>query len=308
MTCVPTSAKARAVARPMPELPPTTSTRLPFSASIMSRPPGRAGAPCLPESPDAKRRSASYITRMRRLMLGMLSLFLTLFFVPIALRAAVYFAGASTQWWTADRSSSGLLPAAARNPAAVVRVYAARTVSWRGIFAVHSWIVLKEPGASRYDRYDLTAWGDPVRLNGFEPDGRWFGQAPDAVFAADGPAAEALIPRMRAAIQGYRYRNRGDYRAWPGPNSNTFVATVMAAVPEIGAALPSIAIGKDYPIDDCIVALTPSHTGIRVSLGGYVGLTVGWVEGIEVNFLGGVVGLDIRRPGIKLPALGRIGI
>ena len=245
---------------------------------------------------------------MMKLTLAMLSLFLTLFFVPIALRAAVYFAGSTTEWRTADRSSSGLLPAAARNPAAAVRIYAARTVSWRGIFAVHSWIVLKAPGAARYDRYDLTAWGEPIRQNGFEPDGRWFGQAPEVVYAADGAAAEALIPRMRAAIQDYRYRNRGDYQAWPGPNSNTFVATVMASVPEIGATLPSIAIGKDYPIDDRFVALTPSRTGVRLSLGGYLGLTVGWVEGIEVNVLGGVVGLDIRRPGIKLPALGRIGV
>jgi hypothetical protein len=31
-------------------------------------------------------------------------------------------------------------------------------------------------------------------------------------------------------------------------------------------------------------------------MGGYLGLTIGWVEGLEINFLGAVVGLDIRRP------------
>jgi hypothetical protein len=35
---------------------------------------------------------------------------------------------------------------------------------------------------------------------------------------------------------------------------------------------------------------------------------LGWVEGIEVNLLGGVVGIDVRRPAIKLPALGRLGM
>jgi hypothetical protein len=240
--------------------------------------------------------------------LATFSVFLMLVLAPIALRAAMYWTGPAVDWWSADRSSTGLLVPAPRNRPAVVRIYAARTVSWRGIFAVHSWIVLKDAGAPRYDRYDLTAWGDPIRVNGFDPDGRWFGQTPQAVFAADGPAAERLIPRMRQAIENYRFRKRGDYSAWPGPNSNTFVATVMEAVPEIQATLPPTAIGKDYPVDDRWLALTPSRTGIRISLGGYLGITLAWVEGIEINFFGAVVGLDLRRPGIKLPAIGRIGI
>ena len=41
----------------------------------------------------------------------------------------------------------------------------------------------------------------------------------------------------------------GEYTAWPGPNSNTFVATVLAAVPETGVTLPATAIGKDFPVD-----------------------------------------------------------
>ena len=39
-----------------------------------------------------------------------------------------------------------------------------------------------------------------------------------------------------------------------------------------------------------------------------LGVKVGWVEGIEVNFLGLVAGLDLRRPALKLPGFGRIGI
>jgi len=38
-----------------------------------------------------------------------------------------------------------------------------------------------------------------------------------------------------------------------------------------------------------------------------VGLTVGWVEGIEVNILGAVAGVDFRRPALKLPGLGWLG-
>jgi hypothetical protein len=32
------------------------------------------------------------------------------------------------------------------------------------------------------------------------------------------------------------------------------------------------------------------------------------VEGIEVNFLGLVAGLDLRHPAVKLPGFGRIGL
>ena len=238
-----------------------------------------------------------------------LMLFGLIYLLPLGVSAVRYrMDGAGPGWQTADRSSAGLLPPAAAHPEAAVRVFSAQTVRWRGAFATHCWIVLKPEGAGAYTRYDYTAWGDPVRVNGFVADGRWFGRMPSLVFAADGAAAESLIPRMRAAIETYRFRNRGDYRAWPGPNSNTFVAAVMGAVPEMRAALPPTAIGKDYPYEGHRLWWTPSRTGLRLSLGGYLGVTLGWVEGIEVNILGAVAGIDIRRPAIKLPGLGRLGV
>jgi hypothetical protein len=238
-----------------------------------------------------------------------LTILLLLFFIPLGVSAALHqVRGVGEGWWQADRSSIGHLPPAATHQPAVLRVFAAPTVRWRGIFAVHSWIVFKPEGAASYTRYDYTAWGDPIRVNGFEPDGRWFGRAPEIVFAADGEAAAAMIPRLEAAIAGYPWPNRGDYRAWPGPNSNTFVAAVLEAVPEAGAVLPPNAIGKDFPHDGRWLRRTASGTGIRVTLGGYLGLTLAWVEGIEFNLLGGVLGLDLRRPALKLPGLGRLGL
>ena len=237
-----------------------------------------------------------------------LALFVAFYLLPIALSATRYWLdGTGAGWRTADRSSIGVLPPASSKPA-VVRIFAAQTVRWRGIFATHSWIVFKPDGANGYTRYDYTAWGAPVRLNGFEPDGRWFGRLPAVVFAADGAAAEAMIPRMQAAIRDYAWRKDGDYRAWPGPNSNTFVQAVMDSVPQIGNALPPTAIGKDYPYDGRWMRWTASGTGLRLTLGGYLGVTLAWVEGVEVNILGAVAGLDLRRPAIKLPGLGRFGV
>src|SRR5258706_2235348 len=115
---------------------------------------------------------------------------LLLLVVPITLSTVKYFFGdRRVDWQTADRSSAGLLPPPGEHPEALLRVYAARTVRWRGIFAVHSWNVVKERNAPRYTRYDYTAWGEPIRINGFAADVRWFGGTPETIAAADGEAA-----------------------------------------------------------------------------------------------------------------------
>src|SRR5258706_4155635 len=41
---------------------------------------------------------------------------------------------------------------------------------------------------------------------------------------------------------------------------------------------------------------------------GYLGLTVGWVEGIELNFIGAGLGIAVRRPALKFPGIGRLGL
>ena len=58
-------------------------------------------------------------------------------------------------WYEARRDPSGLAPDPASTPEAVIQVYAARAVSWRGVFAVHTWFALKPTGAERYTRYEV---------------------------------------------------------------------------------------------------------------------------------------------------------
>jgi hypothetical protein len=231
-----------------------------------------------------------------------------MFLLPIGARAALYAIDEQPQSrWRADWSSIGSLPPASAHPDARVLVLTARTGGWRGVFAVHSWIVLKTRGGERWTRYDVVGWGSPIRTNGWAPDGRWRGNDPVVVADVRGAEAERLIPKIEAAVQGYRWRNAGDYRAWPGPNSNTFVACVLRAVPELGVTLPGNAIGRDFRLG-FYVGRTDSGTGVEVNLQGYAGLKLGWVEGIELNLLGLVVGIDIRRPAITLPGYGRLGV
>src|SRR5438270_12650841 len=138
-------------------------------------------------------------------------LFLFLIITPLMFSTANYLVGDRRgNWQTADRSSAGLLPKAGENPDALIRVYAARTVRWRGIFAVHTWIVVKERGAPRYSRIDFTAWGEPIRVDGFAPDGRWFGALPETVLSIDGDDADKFIPRIRSVVENYKFSAYGD--------------------------------------------------------------------------------------------------
>jgi hypothetical protein len=81
---------------------------------------------------------------------------------------------------------------------------------------------------------------------------------------------------------------------------------MLRAVPQLGAMLPANAIGRDFRPGPYL-GLSDSGTGLEASLWGALGVKLGWVEGVEVNFLGLVVGLDVRHPALKLPGFGRLG-
>jgi hypothetical protein len=233
--------------------------------------------------------------------------FLVLFIAPVAIGAGdLAYHGGPTHWSNWDRSIRTQIPTAVEHPDARVLVMAGRTRGWKGVVAVHSWVVVKEKGAHAWRRYDVAGWGNPVRLNWWPPD-LWFGQHGQVILDLKGARAETLIPKIDAAIENYRYSHAGDYRIWPGPNSNTFVAAVLRAIPEVHATLPTNAIGRDFrPMP--YAGLTDSGTGIELNLWGLLGIKIAWIEGIEVNVLGLVAGLDLRHPGLKLPGFGRIGL
>ncbi len=240
----------------------------------------------------------------RKILLSLLLIFLA----PVAGKAVLWSFEEPRNWQTARWSSAGILPEAASDPDARIVVFAARTAGWRGIFAVHTWIVVKPAGADAYTRYEVTGFGRPLRINGRPPDGYWLGDRPRIVADIRGARAAAAIPKIEAAIVAYPYTEYGDYRMWPGPNSNTFVATVLRAAPELDVAMPPEAIGKDYRVDGALLGRTASRTGVEASLYGLVGFKIGVVEGIELNMLTLVAGLDTQHPALKIPAFGRIGL
>ena len=211
----------------------------------------------------------------------------------------------------ADRSSAGIAPPAETTPEAVVQVYAARALNWRGIFGVHTWIATKPENATEYTLHQVIGWRTfrslpaVVSAPGI-PDGRWFGNEPELLSDLRGEDAARAIAKIIDAVESYPYAN--EYKLWPGPNSNTFIAYVGRQVPELRLGLPTTAIGKDYPINGSLVDRAPSGTGYQFSMLGVLGLTLAREEGIEMNLLGLSFGIDFLRPALKLPFIGRLGV
>jgi len=216
---------------------------------------------------------------------------------------------ASGQSWSTARRDSALIAAdpLQLSHTAIVQVYIAPTYGWRGLVAVHPWIIFKKAGETQYTRYDVVGWGgdNVVRRDYAVPDGFWFGAQPKSLVEHRGVEAEAMIPHIEAAIKSYPFAHT--YHAWPGPNSNTFMAHIGRNVPALALDLPSNAIGKDYRPLTRPIGLPPSGRGVQISLLGVLGVTLGLKEGIEVNVLGLNLGVDMISPALRLPFIGRVG-
>lgn len=231
--------------------------------------------------------------------------------LSLFLLSSLMFLGCShSNWRTADRSSVGLAPKPENEKQAVVQIYAARTVGWRGYFAVHSWLAYKEENSDHYMVYHVIGWRlrrglSPVSIERDVPDKKWFGEAPDLILDLRGPQAAKAIPKIVAAGLSYSYPH--SYRPYPGPNSNTFISHIMRNVPEIRIELPPHAMGRDWIDDGDLFGWSESSTGFQFSVYGLLGATVGVAEGVEFNLLGMTFGFDILRPALKLPFVGRIG-
>src|SRR5882724_6518553 len=145
---------------------------------------------------------------MRRPVKKTLLTIFAIFLLPLAIHAALFSAkDRPASYAQADWSSIGMLAPATTDHDARLLVFTGRTGRWKGIFSVHSWVVLKPENATTWTRYDVVGWGPPVRTNGWAPDGRWFGDTPRVLVDVRGAEAAALIPKVKAAIAEYNYNN-----------------------------------------------------------------------------------------------------
>ncbi len=152
-------------------------------------------------------------------------------------------------WRTASRESAKMAPDPLTTDEAVLQVYGARTWGWRGWFAIHTWIAAKHTGEQSYTVYEVIGWrasrGLPaLRIEKDLPDRYWYGNKPRLLTDHRGEGVDKLITSVDKAARAYPWPDT--YVAFPGPNSNTFVAWVARQVPELDLRLPFSAIGSGY--------------------------------------------------------------
>jgi hypothetical protein len=174
--------------------------------------------------------------------------------------------------------------------------------------AAHYWFVVFDPVSRQWHRWEVwqvkEAGGQSighVHCDLMHPDSGVGGGAYRIVAEWGGSAARAICAVLTHA-QDYPYRDR--YRAWPGPNSNTFVAWVLREA-GLHHSLDPRAIGKDYcgllgmrlsSRPPCAQVETPL-LGVRLSL----------QDGVELHLLCFTFGLRLSPPEVDTP-FGRLGV
>ena len=181
-------------------------------------------------------------------MWGAALLLLGLYLVPVLVSFCLPDPRGGVPWHQARRDPTGLSPDPAVTQEAVIQVFAAPAVAWRGLLSVHTWIAVKPAGRPRFTRYEVLGFGvasgaPAVRIDRMGPDNYWFGARPQILLDRRGAGVDEMIAQVRAAVASYPYPNT--YRPWPGPNSNTFLAHIARQVPDLAIQLPSNAVGKD---------------------------------------------------------------
>lgn len=176
---------------------------------------------------------------MKRFMIGLAAL-------PVLAAASLW---ATSMALEPDAAGEALAPDPATHPEAIVQVYGADVWGFRGNFAIHTWVAVKDRYESDYTIYQVIGWrqrrGRPVlSISEGNPARPWFGSPPILLHDRRGPQAESLVERIRNAVADYPFAN--DYRMWPGPNSNSFVAWIGLEVPELELDLPAKAIGQSW--------------------------------------------------------------
>lgn len=152
-------------------------------------------------------------------------------------------------WRTASRESAGIAPDPSDTREAIIHVYGAKAWGWRGWFAIHTWIAAKRTGEASYTVYDVVGWrgyrGQSVLgISQDVPDRYWYGEKPRILKEHRGEGVDELIDAVHKAARSYPWKT--SYKAFPGPNSNTFTSWIAKKVPALELNLPFSAIGSGY--------------------------------------------------------------
>ena len=180
--------------------------------------------------------------------------------------------------------------------------------AWWKRFAHHAFLDVRRGSETKWQRIESGAYLGVLRsdLDASEArlDTRFGGGNVRVLGWLEGDAAERAAAAIEARAGELAVTHADDYTAWPGPNSNTLLADLIAHAPGLAAVLDGNCIGKDYPgwFD---IGLTASKTGVRVDTVP-IGFAVGLREGVELHLAQLTFGVSLDPPGLSLPFLPQI--
>ena len=174
--------------------------------------------------------------------------------------------------------------------------------AWWKRFAHHTWVDYKD-GAQGWKRMEslgelgIGVLDLPASDAGLD---RWIDGAPVRLLGhVTGERAQRAIEQLQTRSRKLAPTYADGYRAWPGPNSNTFVAELAQGSSELAFVFDPNALGKDYGgwFD---AGLTASKTGVRVDTLP-LGFALALREGLELHLFQFTLGVSFDPPGIALP-------
>ncbi|QDU66449.1 DUF3750 domain-containing protein [Engelhardtia mirabilis] len=206
-----------------------------------------------------------------------------------------------TQACAATRPAQTAGPVGDR-PAVMVKTLRIPTSEpWYTRFASHTWIDVRERRGGAWRRLEIPtptsgAVDAPIARDEAFEDERW-GRSVRVLALIAGDDASAVATQLRQRTASYDQT----YRAWPGPNSNTFVERLLRETDGIAAQLDHNAVGKDWAFPGRIGG-TASGWGVELELPG-LGVQLGLLEGVELHLAGLTLGVGIYPLSLKLPFL-----
>lgn len=180
--------------------------------------------------------------------------------------------------------------------------------AWWKQLAHHAFLDVRRGSETKWQRLESGAFlgvlrtdldADEARL-----DTRFGGGNVRVLGWLEGDAAQRAAAALDARAAELAKTHADDYTAWPGPNSNTLLADLIAHAPGLTAVLDGNCLGKDYPgwFD---AGLTASKTGVRIDTVP-IGVAVALREGIELHLAQLTFGVSLDPPGLSLPFLPQI--
>jgi hypothetical protein len=223
-------------------------------------------------------------------------------------RAAAAFLAVCLAGEAADRASRGddAAPPPLTAGECTVELWRATVPQPLSYVAVHCWFVVRRSNG-RADRWEVwqnaggTSWGH-LHRNLMGPSSGVGGGNAEHIRTWTGEEARRLRDVLEEPEE---YPHRRLYRAWPGPNSNTYVAWVLRRA-RVPWDMHPLAIGKDYRGLVVGAGTTTTRSGVQLE-SPLLGAKVGLKDGVEIHIIALTFGVDLWPPALKTP-LGRLGI